>query len=334
MLLLGTTDTLYEGDPSEVAVEPADITRILDEASVGVERDVLDPGRVRASFAGLRVLPGLSGETLTARRETQYVVGRGGMLTVAGGKLTTYRRIALHALERLRPELGGCASTRCPAAAGSRPRGRGMRIAHRFPDLDPATRSHVLHLYGSLAEEMLEPALLEPRLLGRSTRTLPTCSRRSGTRASRSGPFASRTCSGGGRHSATAAWRTPPLRRWRRHLGTRGVRVGLMRTEMPSSLEIAQRGPPADRGDRRRRRPGPGRSRAVRPHQGEGRPSRPRPASRDRGRKADLCHGDHPDEGGRGEDDDLRLAHAGSRPHRQEARALPARGVARAGLRH
>ena len=70
MLLLGTTDTLYEGDPSEVAVEPADITRILDEASVGVERDVLDPGRVRASFAGLRVLPGLSGETLTARRET------------------------------------------------------------------------------------------------------------------------------------------------------------------------------------------------------------------------------------------------------------------------
>ena len=69
-LLLGTTDTLYEGDPSDVAVEPADIARVLDEASVGVEREVLDPGRVRASFAGLRVLPGLSGETLTARRET------------------------------------------------------------------------------------------------------------------------------------------------------------------------------------------------------------------------------------------------------------------------
>ena len=40
-----------------------------------------------------------------------------------------------------------------------------MRIAHRFPELDPATRSHLLHLYGSLAEEMLEPALLEPSLL-------------------------------------------------------------------------------------------------------------------------------------------------------------------------
>ena len=72
MLLLGTTDTLYEGDPLEVGVDPEDVARVLDEASVGVEREVLDPGRVRASFAGLRVLPGLSGETLTARRETQY----------------------------------------------------------------------------------------------------------------------------------------------------------------------------------------------------------------------------------------------------------------------
>jgi glycerol-3-phosphate dehydrogenase len=167
MLLLGTTDTLYEGDPSEVAVEPADVARILDEASVGVESDVLDPDRVRASFAGLRVLPGLSGETLTARRETQYVFGPGGMLTVAGGKLTTYRRIALSALERLRPELGAPRfdplPLSLPGAGGLEDAGR--RIAHGFPELDSATRSHLLHLYGSLAEEVLAPALLEPSLL-------------------------------------------------------------------------------------------------------------------------------------------------------------------------
>ena len=167
MLLLGTTDTLYEGDPSEVAVEPADVARILDEASVGVESDVLDPDRVRASFAGLRVLPGVSGETLTARRETQYVFGSGGMLTVAGGKLTTYRRIALSALERLRPELGvprfDPRPLPLPGAGGLEDAGR--RIAHGFPELDSATRSHLLHLYGSLAEEVLAPALLEPSLL-------------------------------------------------------------------------------------------------------------------------------------------------------------------------
>jgi glycerol-3-phosphate dehydrogenase len=167
MLLLGTTDALYEGDPSEVGVEPADVARVLDEASVGVERDVLDPARVRASFAGLRVLPGVSGETLTARRETQYVFGPGGMLTVAGGKLTTYRRIALSALDRLRPELGGTRfaplPVPLPGAEGLVDASRG--IARRFPELAPATRSHLLHLYGSLAEEVLAPALREPALL-------------------------------------------------------------------------------------------------------------------------------------------------------------------------
>ena len=80
---------------------------------------------------------------------------------MAGGKLTTYRRIALHALERLRP---GARRLRfhplplpLPGARGSTARACASR-AH-FPELDPATRSHVLHLYGSLAEEMLAPAL-------------------------------------------------------------------------------------------------------------------------------------------------------------------------------
>ena len=115
----------------------------------------------------MRVLPGLSGETLTARRETQYILGPGGMLTVAGGKLTTYRRIALSALERLRPELGLPSfeprALPLPGAIGLEDAGR--RISQRFPELDPATRSHLLHLYGSLAEEVLEPALHEPSLL-------------------------------------------------------------------------------------------------------------------------------------------------------------------------
>ncbi len=89
------------------------------------------------------------------------------MLTVAGGKLTTYRRIALAALERLRPELGSPrfdpVALPLPGAAGLEDAGR--RIAQSFPALDPATRSHLLHLYGCLAEEMLAPALLEPSLL-------------------------------------------------------------------------------------------------------------------------------------------------------------------------
>ena len=187
MLLLGTTDTLYEGDPSEVGVEPADVARVLDEASVGVEREVLDPGRVRASFAGLRVLPGLSGETLTARRETQYVFGPRRHADRRGreaddlppDRARRARAAARRArLDAVRPAAGAAAGRR-------RARGCGRRIARRFPELDPATRSHLLHLYGSLAEDVLAPALHEP-LAPRADPpgTHPTCSRRSATQAS------------------------------------------------------------------------------------------------------------------------------------------------------
>jgi glycerol-3-phosphate dehydrogenase len=122
-------------------------------------------GSVAATFCGLRVLPDNGrGGTVGARRETVFSTGPTGMLSVAGGKLTTYRRIALDALDRL-----------------------GVRVAHRprplpgaerldripWPvEIDASTRAHLLHLYGSLAPEMLAPAaedsgLLEPLVPGR-----------------------------------------------------------------------------------------------------------------------------------------------------------------------
>ena len=106
MLLLGTTDTPYEEEPGVVAVEQADVTQILDEAAVALGPELLDPSLVRATYAGLRVLPAGPGESVSARRETVYTIGRAGMLSVAGGKLTTYRRIALEALDRLRADVG------------------------------------------------------------------------------------------------------------------------------------------------------------------------------------------------------------------------------------
>ena len=60
---------------------------------------------------------------------------------------------------------------------------------------------------------------------------------------------------------------------------------------------------------------------------------RPRSARRPARRQADQRHGDHADEGRRGQDDDVGLADPGTRAHRQEGRALPARGLARPGVR-
>jgi glycerol-3-phosphate dehydrogenase len=65
MLLLGTTDTDYEGDPAAVRAEPEDFDEILSEASRSLPAEVLARDRIRYAFAGLRVLA--RSETSTAK---------------------------------------------------------------------------------------------------------------------------------------------------------------------------------------------------------------------------------------------------------------------------
>jgi glycerol-3-phosphate dehydrogenase len=153
-LLLGTTDTLHQGVPETARVTDADIAQVLAEAAVAVD----EIGEVRASFCGLRVLPGGDGTTVNAHRETVFSTGRSGMVSVAGGKLTTYRQIALDALGHLGVRGLSLRPRPLPGAVGL------DRIV--WPEeLDAATRAHLLRLYGTLALEVLAPAAEDPSLL-------------------------------------------------------------------------------------------------------------------------------------------------------------------------
>jgi glycerol-3-phosphate dehydrogenase len=154
MLLLGTTDTPHEGEPEAAAVTDADCEQVLREAG----RGVAGLGPVRATLCGLRVLPRGAGGTAAARRETVISTGPAGMVSVAGGKLTTYRRIALDALERAGVRGLSRRARPLPGAFGLE------RISWPV-ELDPATRAHLLHLYGSLAVDVLAPAREDPGLL-------------------------------------------------------------------------------------------------------------------------------------------------------------------------
>ena len=170
MLLLGTTDTLHEGGPDAVVAEADDIEHVLAEASRALDEPVLRREHIRAVFAGLRVLPQSGRETTRARRETVHIRDSSGLLTVAGGKLTTYRRIALDTLERLRAELGLHHIDRQPWPL---PGAAGLDRVSLPVEVAPALRTHLLGLYGSLAPEVLEPALADPALLEPLTSNAP-----------------------------------------------------------------------------------------------------------------------------------------------------------------
>jgi glycerol-3-phosphate dehydrogenase len=166
-LLVGTTDEPYDGDPGEIEVTAADVEQIVRESRASIEPGVVEHDRILSSFAGLRVLPQGEGETPSARRETVYELGESGLLSIAGGKFTTFRRIALDALERLRGDLGLPVLERAPVPlpGAADPDAVVERILGEHPSLPAPSARHLARFHGSDALELLAPAREDPALL-------------------------------------------------------------------------------------------------------------------------------------------------------------------------
>jgi glycerol-3-phosphate dehydrogenase len=163
MLLLGTTDTSFDGDARDVRPTDDDERQILEEVGLAVDRDAL-AAAVRARFAGVRVLPWGAVETARASRETTFSQGRLGMLSVAGGKLTTYRRIALAVLHALRSQLALHRIDRRPQPlpGAADPAVAADALRRRHPELEEPLAAHLAAIYGTLAEEVVASGRLEP----------------------------------------------------------------------------------------------------------------------------------------------------------------------------
>jgi glycerol-3-phosphate dehydrogenase len=161
MLLAGTTDAPFAGDPRDVRPSEADERQILAEAGAAVD---LDAVAIRARFAGVRVLPAGTADTLRAPRETVLSRGRRGVLSVAGGKLTTYRRIALAVLHALRSDLDLHRIDRRPRPlpGAADPDVAADALRRRHPELAPHLAERLARTYGTLAEEVLAAGALEP----------------------------------------------------------------------------------------------------------------------------------------------------------------------------
>lgn len=103
--LIGTTDLDYSGDPAAAAATAEEIAYLCRVAS-DYFREPITPAQVVWSFAGVRPLYD-DGASKAKDATRDYVLaldapeGKGPLLTVYGGKITTYRRLAEAALARL-----------------------------------------------------------------------------------------------------------------------------------------------------------------------------------------------------------------------------------------
>jgi glycerol-3-phosphate dehydrogenase len=110
--LVGTTDTPIDGVPLEPVAMEHEIEFILQTASLYLERKPVRSD-ILSVFAGIRPLSragAAAGQTSALSRDHTIRVEPSGILTITGGKWTTYRRMAEHCVDEA-AKLGGLPKT-------------------------------------------------------------------------------------------------------------------------------------------------------------------------------------------------------------------------------
>ena len=93
--IIGTTDTDYAGDPDHVYADAADVDYVIAAAQHAFPGAPLQKSDVISTYAGLRPLVLQQGKSATkTSREHEIWTTPSGLVTIAGGKLTTYRSMA------------------------------------------------------------------------------------------------------------------------------------------------------------------------------------------------------------------------------------------------
>ena len=100
--LLGTTDNTYDGDIDRVRPSAGDIDYLL-EATNAFFGTSLGPGDLTGAYAGVRPLisSGDARRSVDISRKAELYETSSGLITITGGKLTTWRRMAKLAVDRL-----------------------------------------------------------------------------------------------------------------------------------------------------------------------------------------------------------------------------------------
>jgi glycerol-3-phosphate dehydrogenase len=167
--LIGTTDIPYQGDPAKTAISEAETSYLCDVVNRYFAKRIA-PADVVWSYSGVRPLFDEDGSESASAVSRDYVLdlendGGAPLLNVFGGKITTYRRLAEHALQKLKPFFPAARGdwTRTATLPGGDIAGADFeRFAaeqvRRFAFLPPATVRRLARAYGTRIDRVLEGA--------------------------------------------------------------------------------------------------------------------------------------------------------------------------------
>jgi glycerol-3-phosphate dehydrogenase len=183
--LIGSTDLRFGGDLDRVVADDEEIRYIIDETNALIPTANLTPDDVLFSYSGVRPLPyvGEGSEAGITRRHIIHDHARdepkvGGLISIIGGKLTTYRNLSRQTVNKVYRKLGRKAP-RCRTAEVPLPGGQTgdfERFAARFRATGKFSTwlcERLLGLYGVRAPEILELAGDDSSLLAPLSSTDP-----------------------------------------------------------------------------------------------------------------------------------------------------------------
>ncbi len=170
LCLIGTTDIPYEGRPEEVAIDDREVDYLLRV----VNRYAVKPltrGDIRWSYSGVRPLYDNDADANPSAVTRDYVFevdgadGQPPLLSVFGGKITTFRKLAEHALDKLHdtfPAAGKAWTAHAPLPGGDIADARFDTFLSQFqvehPWLPAPLARHYATLYGTRARDLVDGA--------------------------------------------------------------------------------------------------------------------------------------------------------------------------------
>jgi glycerol-3-phosphate dehydrogenase len=164
--LIGTTDTTYSGDLDDVHAEREDVEYLITESRRVLPGLNITRETILYTYSGVRPLA-FSGasESKISRKHRVIREGRTGrIITIAGGKLTTYRSMARDAVDAACKVLGVAPAclTETKSFAGGLPVPFDQYLKEAVPEMaarhkiNPKTITHLIRFYGSRTERLLE----------------------------------------------------------------------------------------------------------------------------------------------------------------------------------